>query len=93
MADARIRIRSAGPADAADVVGVYVDSSNAGFGQRQPTRHADAARIERWRLDLAAKPPHHWWVALRRGVIVGVVGWSVIVIVRMAVGMLPTAKF
>lgn len=53
---------------------VYVESWNHGFGERMPPIAADPARLERWRSDLAAPPPHHWWVAERGGDLVGVVG-------------------
>jgi N-acetylglutamate synthase-like GNAT family acetyltransferase len=69
----RTLIRVAGPEDAEEVVRVYVESWNRGFGPRMPRIDADAARVERWRFDLAA-PTHRWWVAERQGVVVGVVG-------------------
>ena len=53
---------------------IYVDSWNLGFGQRMPRIEADPERIARWRADLAAPPPHRWWVAERHGAITGFAG-------------------
>jgi hypothetical protein len=43
--------------DAPAVTRICVDSSNAGFGARMPTIAAHAARVARWRRDLAQPPP------------------------------------
>ncbi len=70
----RPSIRRAGPADAETVVRIYVASWNAGFGERMRTRAVDDEMVGRWRRDLAAAPPHYWWVAERAGTIIGVAG-------------------
>lgn len=67
-------VRSVLPADVVDVARIYVESSNAGYGDLEPKRVLDSARIERWRADLAAPPPHRWWVAVRDDEIVGFAG-------------------
>ena len=46
-------------------VRIYVDSWNAGFGSRMPTIKADAARISRWRKELAESSATRWWLAER----------------------------
>jgi GrpB-like predicted nucleotidyltransferase (UPF0157 family)/GNAT superfamily N-acetyltransferase len=69
-----LRVRRALPDDADTVTRIYVTSWNAGFGSRMPVIAADAARVSRWRAELARDPPMHWWVAERDGEIVGFVG-------------------
>ncbi len=67
-------IRSALVADVETIARIYVESSNAGFGDLEPKRVLDSGRVERWRVDLAAPLPHRWWVAIRKGTIVGFTG-------------------
>ena len=74
VSPAGVTIRPAGIQDAPEIVRVYVDSWNAGFGTRMRVIAADEARIERWRRDLGDGTPMCWWVAERDGVVVGVVG-------------------
>jgi GNAT superfamily N-acetyltransferase len=67
-------IRRASVADADAVVRVYVDSWNEGFGDLLPRRSVTKQMKVRWRDDLAAGPPHHWWVADQDGSVIGVAG-------------------
>ena len=69
-----VDIRKATPADASDVLGIYVASWNEGFGKRMPAISEDASRLDRWRNDLGPTTPTRWWVAERRDTIVGFVG-------------------
>lgn len=69
-----LAIRAAESADAETIVGIYVDSWNAGFGSRMPYIEADVARLERWRHDLSGAGPTRWWIAERGGAAVGFVG-------------------
>ena len=69
-----LAIRGATSGDATRVAEVYIDSWNAGFGELMPTRVLDQQRIDRWRADLTAGAPHHWWVAVRAGSVVGFAG-------------------
>ena len=68
-----MRIRRAVPADAPELVRVYVESSNAGFPDSWPRIEADAARVIRWTEELT-NGPARWWVAEAHGAIVGFVG-------------------
>jgi len=74
MPEAAIKIRSAGPGDVDALVRIYVDSWNAGFGPRMPAIEADAARIGRWRKELAESFATRWWLAERSDDVVGFVG-------------------
>jgi N-acetylglutamate synthase-like GNAT family acetyltransferase len=74
MPESSIKIRSAGPGDVDAIVRIYVDSWNAGFGPRMPAIEADAARIGRWRKELAESSATRWWLAERGDVVVGFVG-------------------
>ncbi len=74
MVQRAVNVRDADVRDVAEIVRVYVDSWNAGFGARMPHIEADAARIERWRCDLSDATPTQWWVAERADVLVGFVG-------------------
>jgi len=74
MARRSISIRVADIRDAVEVVCVYVDSWNMGFGNRMPIIEPDPARIERWRHDLSDATPTRWWVAVRENFVVGFVG-------------------
>src|SRR5687768_9879678 len=58
----RARLRPASPDDAAAVARVYVESSNAAFGGRQPAMALDDEGIARWAVDLSS-PHHAWWIA------------------------------
>jgi N-acetylglutamate synthase-like GNAT family acetyltransferase len=73
---APLKIRPAGPGDVEAIVRIYVDSWNAGFGPRMPAIEADAARISRWRKDLAESSATRWRLAERDDKIVGFVGIS-----------------
>jgi 8-oxo-dGTP pyrophosphatase MutT (NUDIX family)/GNAT superfamily N-acetyltransferase len=70
----RLELRPATPDDAADVLRIYVDSWNAGFGALMPRIEVDPARVLSWRRALAEPPPARWWVAERDHVIVGFIG-------------------
>jgi GNAT superfamily N-acetyltransferase len=70
----RVQIRPASQADADAVTALYVASWNAGFLGFLPEITASSARVERWRMDLAAPPPHRWWVAERDGILLGFAG-------------------
>ena len=74
MARLDVRIRDADVGDAMDIVRIYVDSWNTGFGTRMRAIEPDSNRIERWRLDLSDATPTKWWVAELDGVVVGFVG-------------------
>lgn len=71
-----ITIRPATPADVDEVVRIYVESWNAGFGEllSQANRSVTPDLIERWSRDLALPIPHRWWVAERDDSTVGFVG-------------------
>ena len=69
-----LRTRRASPADAPEVVRIYIESWNAGFGDLMRARAVDDDILERWRADLAAPLPHRWWVATRGDAIVGLAG-------------------
>ena len=71
---AALKIRPAGPGDVEAIVRIYVESWNAGFGPRMPAIEADAARIGRWRKELAETSPTRWWLAERGDDVVGFVG-------------------
>ena len=71
---ASFKIRATGPGDVDAIVRIYVDSWNAGFGSRMPAIEADAARISRWRKELAESSATRWWLAERGDDIVGFVG-------------------
>ncbi|MGI8522178.1 MAG: GNAT family N-acetyltransferase [Nocardioides sp.] len=66
-------LRDAGPADAADVARVYVESWNAGFVPLFPTRTLTDRDIERWSGDLASTSTR-WRVATADGAVVGFAG-------------------
>lgn len=68
------RIRPARAGDAPSVARIYTDSWNAGFGHLLGQRHVDEARVQRWRQDLAAPPPMHWWVAEQEGAVIAIAG-------------------
>ncbi len=69
-------LRSAAPSDVDEVVRIYIDSWNASFGEllSQADRTVTPDLIERWNRALALPVPHRWWVAERRGLIVGIAG-------------------
>lgn len=71
-----ITIRPATPADVDEVVRIYIDSWNAGFGKllSRADRAVTPDLIERWSRDLSRPVPHRWWVAERKGSVVGLVG-------------------
>lgn len=71
-----IAIRAAAPADVDEVVRIYIDSWNAGFGKllSQADRTVTPDLIKRWSRDLARPVPNRWWVAERQGLIVGFIG-------------------
>jgi N-acetylglutamate synthase-like GNAT family acetyltransferase len=71
---AALKIRQAGSGDIDAIVRIYVDSWNAGFGPLMPAIEADAARISRWRKELAESSATRWWLAERGDDIVGFVG-------------------
>ena len=71
-----IAMRPATPADVDEIVRIYVDSWNAGFGKllSPADRTVTPDLVERWTRDLALPVPHRLWVAERQGSIVGFVG-------------------
>ena len=71
-----LSIRQATPADVDEVTRIYIDSRNAGYGEllSRADRTVTPDLVERWSHDLARPVPHRWWVAERKGSIVGVVG-------------------
>jgi GNAT superfamily N-acetyltransferase len=73
MADPPL-VRPARAMDTGDVLRIYVDSWNQGFGDLMPHKEWTDAAFERWKTDLAAPPPMRWWVAERRGKVVGFAG-------------------
>ncbi|GAA5040163.1 hypothetical protein GCM10023317_96540 [Actinopolymorpha pittospori] len=66
-------IRAARANDVPQMVQVYVDSWNVGFGELMPHIVVDEARINRWTTELMGGPAR-WWVAEHDGSIVGLVG-------------------
>ncbi len=68
--------RPAKPSDVGEIVRIYIESWNAGFGEllSQADRTVTPDLVERWDADLARPVPHRWWVAERMSSIVGVVG-------------------
>ena len=71
---ASLIVRTAQVTDLDEVVRVYVDSWNQGFGDLMPAIAADPDRLDRWAADLAQPLPHRWWVAVRGVEIVGFAG-------------------
>ena len=71
-----ITIRPTTPADVSEIVRIYIESWNAGFGEllSRADRTVTPDLVDRWSADLARPAPHRWWVAERAGSIVGVVG-------------------
>ena len=71
-----ITFRTATPPDVGEIVRIYIDSWNAGFGKllSQADRTVTPDLIERWKHDLSRPVPQRWWIAERRGSIVGFVG-------------------
>ena len=69
-------IRPATAADVNEVVRIYVESWNAGFGKllSQADRAVTPDLIKSWRRDLSRPVPHRWWVAERHGSVVGIIG-------------------
>ena len=69
-------IRPTTPADVNEIVRIYIESWNAGFGNllSQADRTVTPDLIERWRRDLSLPAPKRWRVAERQGSIVGFVG-------------------
>lgn len=67
-------VRTATPADASDVVDIYVESWNEGFGARMPHMAVSPSRLSSWRQDLDSKTPTRWWLAEHHGSAVGFVG-------------------
>ena len=69
-------IRPATVDDAGAITRIYIESWNAGFGEllSRADRAVTPELTERWRRDLAQPIPHRWWVAERRGEIVGFAG-------------------
>jgi GNAT superfamily N-acetyltransferase len=70
----QLTLRTARPADAAEVARIYIDSWNAGFGELMPHRIVTPELIGRWQDDLVQPLPHRWWVAELGGAIVGFAG-------------------
>jgi GNAT superfamily N-acetyltransferase len=69
-----IHIRSVRAADVHDIVRIYIDSWNAGFGTLMPTRKLTPTVVARWAEDLSKPLPHRWWVAESDGSVAGFVG-------------------
>jgi GNAT superfamily N-acetyltransferase len=69
-----LTVRTAEVADLDEVVRVYVESWNRGFGDLMPVIAADPDRLDRWAAALGQPPPHRWWVAVRDTAIVGFAG-------------------
>lgn len=74
--DARenLLVRAANGDDALLVAHIYVESWNAGFVGLMPKREVAAELTERWRRDLTEPAPKRWWVAERKGLVIGFVG-------------------
>lgn len=68
-----VHIREATTNDALVVARIYIDSWNAGFGDRIGMRAVTDELVTRWRRDLG-EGPQVWWVAERWGNVVGIVG-------------------
>ena len=69
-----VTVRGVQESDVNEVVRIYVDSWNRGFGDLIPPIAADRGRLERWTNDLAKPPPHRWWVAVRGARVAGFAG-------------------
>ena len=69
-------VRSTTPADIDEIVRIYIDSWNAGFGKllSPDDRTVTPGLVERWKHDLTLPVPYRWWVAERQDSIVGFVG-------------------
>lgn len=71
---ARLVVRVASPADAAEVSRLYVESENKGFGTgRAVPRVVTDDLVRRWQADLGGGP-QRWWIAERDGKAIGFVG-------------------
>jgi N-acetylglutamate synthase-like GNAT family acetyltransferase len=66
-------VRPASEGDAGTVARIYVESWNAGFGDRMGERVLDDELVGRWSHDLTSGP-QRWWVAERDERVVGFVG-------------------
>ncbi len=71
-----LNIRPATSADVDEVVRIYIESWNAGFGEllSRADRTVTPDLIERWKRDLSRPVPHRWWVAERQGSVVDFIG-------------------
>jgi len=55
-------VRPASSDDARDVAAIYVESWNSAFAGLMPARTLTYDTVTTWERDLAAAPPHRWWV-------------------------------
>lgn len=68
------RIRDLRSDDVQDIVRLYIESWNVGFGELMPTRQITSDVISQWTADLERPFPHRWWVAEANAGVVGFAG-------------------